>query len=146
MLLDRFAGTRMRRKSSSTGKAPPGQRQLRVGERIRHILSDILRREHLRDPALENSSTITVTAVDVSPDLKNATAYIMPLGGKNTDPVAEALNKATGYFRTQIGKELDLRHVPKITFKIDISFDEADHIDRLLRRYDVQRDLDKKED
>jgi ribosome-binding factor A len=133
-------------RSRSTGRQPqkaPGQRQLRVGERIRHILSEVLRRGELHDPVLENSGLITVTVVSVSPDLKNAMAYVMPLGGKNVDAVVAALNKAAGYFRTELSHDLGLRHTPKIAFKVDNSFDEADHIDRLLRQPAVRRDVEK---
>ncbi|MBI1214882.1 MAG: 30S ribosome-binding factor RbfA [Alphaproteobacteria bacterium] len=134
----------MKRRSSTTnGKSSaPGQRQLRVGERIRHILSATLRQGQWNDPALENASLISVTAVDVSPDLKNATAYIMPLGGKDAEPVAQALNRATGYFRTALAPELGLRHTPKITFKVDNSFDNALHIESLLNQERVRRDVE----
>lgn len=125
----------------SSGRSAPGQRQLRVGERIRHILAEVLQREHLSDPVLEKSSLITVTAVDVSPDLKNAIAYIMPLGGKNAEPVIAALNKAAGYFRSEVGPELDLRYTPKIFFRLDTSFEQAEHLERLLRQDRVQKDL-----
>src|SRR5690606_2852481 len=127
----------------STSKAPPGQRQLRVGERLRHILADILRRGQLRDPLLENAHLITVTAVDIGPDLQHAVAYVMPLGGHNADAIVTALNKAAGYFRSEMASELDLRYTPKISFRIDKSFDEADHIDRLLRGESVRKDLGK---
>lgn len=136
----------MRKSKSSSANKAPGQRQLRVGERMRHILADVLRREELRDPALQQSSHITVTAVDIGPDLKHARAYVMPLGGDNAEEIIEALNRAAGYFRTQVGMELDLRHAPKISFFFDRSFDEAEHIDRLLRRQEVQRDLIRKDE
>jgi len=125
----------------SQPRKPPGQRQLRVGERIRHILADVLRRGDLHDPVLEQASLITVTAVELGPDLKHANAYIMPLGGKNAEAIVEALNKASGYFRAQVAPELDLRYSPKISFRIDHSFEEAAHIDRLLRQDRVQKDL-----
>ncbi len=127
----------------TTGRSAPGQRQLRVGERIRHVLSEILRREHLNDPVLEKSSLITVTSVDVGPDLKHAIAYIMPLGGKNADAIIVALNKAAGYFRSEVAPEMDLRYTPKITFRLDTSFEQAEHLERLLRQDKVQKDLRK---
>jgi ribosome-binding factor A len=135
----------MGRSKSGASKSPPGQRQLRVGERLRHILADILRRGQLRDPALAEAHLITVTAVDIGPDLQHANAYVMPLGGNNADEVVKALNRAAGYFRTEMASELDLRYTPKVSFRIDKSFDEADHIDRLLRQEAVRRDVEKEE-
>lgn len=134
------------RSKSSSSKSPPGQRQLRVGERLRHILADILRRGELRDPVLADAHLITVTAVDIGPDLQHANAYVMPLGGNNADEIVKALNKAAGYFRSEMAAELDLRYTPKVSFRIDKSFDEADHIDRLLRRNEVRRDIEKQEE
>ena len=139
----------MRSKSKSgknAGVQPPGQRQLRVGERIRHILSDIMRRGGLRDPDLQNTAAITVTAVDIGPDLQHAAAYVMPLGGENADAIVAALNRASGFFRSEMARELDLRYTPKVTFKIDRSFDEAAHIDKLLGRYEVRKDTGRQEE
>ena len=139
----------MRSRSKSgknAGVQPPGQRQLRVGERIRHILSDIMREGGMRDPDLQNTGVITVTAVDIGPDLQHAAVYVMPLGGDNSDKIVEALNRASGFFRSRLASELDLRYTPKVTFKIDRSFDEAAHIDKLLGRYEVRKDVDKKDD
>ena len=130
----------MKRRASSS-RTPPGQRQLRVGERIRHILADVLGRGHLSDPVLVNANMITVTAVEIGPDLKHATAYVMPLGGKNADAVVQALNRASGYFRTEIGHDLDLHYTPKISFKIDNSFENAAHIENLLRQDRVRKDV-----
>lgn len=129
----------MKRRAPS--RTPPGQRQLRVGERIRHILADVLRRGDLNDPVLTKAAMITVTAVEIGPDLKHATAYVMPLGGKNADKVVEALNRASGYFRTEIGHDLDLHYTPKISFRIDHSFENAAHIESLLRQDRVQKDV-----
>jgi ribosome-binding factor A len=134
------------RSKSSSGRAAdkaPGQRQLRVGERLRHILADILRRGELRDPILAKAHLITVTAVDIGPDLQHANAYVMPLGGDNADEIVKALNKAAGYFRSEMAAELDLRYTPKVSFRIDKSFDEADHISRLLRQDAVRKDVEK---
>lgn len=140
----------MRNRSKSgknAGVQPPGQRQLRVGERIRHILSDVMRQgAGLRDPDLQNTGMITVTAVDIGPDLQHAAVYIMPLGGENAGKIVEALNRASGFFRSELAHELDLRYTPKLTFKIDRSFDEAAHIDKLLGRYEVRKDVDKQDD
>lgn len=133
-------------KRKSPNKAPPGQRQLRVGERIRHLLVEVLRRGELYDPVLASANLITVTAVEIGPDLKHATAYIMPLGGKNAEEITEALNKASGYFRSEIGHDLDMRYTPKISFRIDHSFEQMDHINKLLMQDTVQRDLSRKND
>lgn len=123
----------------------PSQRQLRVGEALRHALSGILERGNLRDPALRNVS-ITVTEVRASPDLKNATAFVMPLGGEAADDIVEALTRAAPFLRGVIAKEVELRHVPRLQFEVDRSFGEADHIDALLRRPQVARDLDENVD
>ncbi len=119
----------------------PTQRQLRVGEALRHALSSILDRGRLRDPVLRNVS-ITVTEVRASPDLKNATAFVMPLGGGAADEIVEALGRAAPYIRGIVAKEVELRHVPRVRFEVDRSFGQTDHIDALLRRPQVARDLD----
>lgn len=131
------------RSKSSSSKTPPGQRQLRVGERLRHILTDILRQGQLRDPALSDAHLVTVTAVDIGPDLQHAIAFVMPLGGNNADEIVKALNRASGYFRSEMASQLELRYTPKVSFRLDNSFDEADHIDRLLRQEAVRRDVEK---
>lgn len=123
----------------------PSQRQLRVGETLRHALSGILERGSLRDPALRNVS-ITVTEVRASPDLKNATAFVMPLGGEDAEGIVEALVRAAPFLRGAIAKEVELRHIPRIQFEVDRSFGAADHIDALLRRPQVARDLDGDDD
>ena len=121
-------------------KHPPNQRQLRVGEEIRHALSDIFMRGETGDPYL-GSVSITVSEVRISPDLKNATAYVMPLGGTNRDVLIDALMKVAPYLRTLVSKKVLLRHAPRIGFRIDNSFDEASRIEELLRRPEVARDL-----
>ena len=130
----------MKRRSSSSRSAP-GQRQLRVGERIRHILAEVLQRGELHDPVLAQASLITITAVELGPDLKHATAYVMPLGGKNADEIVHALNRAQGYFRSQIAPELEMRYSPKVTFRIDHSFEQADALEKVLRQERVQKDV-----
>ncbi|TAL31835.1 MAG: 30S ribosome-binding factor RbfA [Alphaproteobacteria bacterium] len=130
----------MKRRAPSS-RTPPGQRQLRVGERIRHILAEVLSRGHLTDPVLVNANMITVTAVEIGPDLKHATAYVMPLGGKNAEAVVHALNRASGYFRAEVGHDLDLHSTPKISFRIDNSFENAAHIENLLRQDRVRKDV-----
>jgi len=130
-------------KNRSSHKSPPGQRQLRVAERIRHILADIMREDKMHDPVLANSNMISITAVEIGPDLKHATAYVMPLGGKNAAAIVEALNRAAGFLRSEVGPQLDLRYTPKISFRIDNSFDEAEHINNLLNQDRVRKDLEK---
>ena len=136
----------MKRRASSSSRTPPGQRQLRVGERIRHILADVLSRGHLTDPVLVHANMITVTAVEIGPDLKHATAYVMPLGGKNKEAVVHALNRASGFFRTEIGHDLDLHYTPKISFRVDNSFENAAHIENLLRQDRVRKDVTAEDD
>jgi ribosome-binding factor A len=118
----------------------PTQRQLRVGEELRHLLAGILARHELRDPALHDA-TVTVTEVRVSPDLKNATAFVMPLGGTHVPEVLAALHRGAGFMRGLIAREIDLRYVPALRFVLDTTFDHASRIDALLHRPDVERDI-----
>jgi ribosome-binding factor A len=120
----------------------PSQRQLRVGEELRHALAHILERGEVHDPGLAGVS-VTVTEVRVSPDLRNATAFIMPLGGgddADADAV-EALTRAKGFIRRRLAEMVRLRVTPAFSFRLDGSFDEAGHIEDLLRRPEVARDL-----
>ena len=113
---------------------------MRVGEELRHALARILARARLDDPALAGRS-FTVTEVRLSPDLKAATAFVVPLGGGDlTGPVA-ALNRAAGFFRGQVAREVTLRHCPRIAFAADHSFDRAGRIQAILERPHVRRDL-----
>jgi ribosome-binding factor A len=121
------------------GKSP-SQRQLRVGEEIRHLLAGIIGRGELRDPDLRGRA-VTVTEVRISPDLKNATAYVLPLGGQDSPIVMKALKRCSGFLRSTIGHHLTLRYTPSLDFALDTTFDEADRIDAILHRPDVQRDL-----
>ena len=129
-----------RRRSSERDKRPAGQRQLRVGEEIRHLLADLLERGNMRDPDLRDAS-ITVTSVDVSPDLRNAIAFVIPLGGKDSERLIAALRRAAPWFRARVSEKAGLRSAPEIRFELDRTFDEADRISNLLRRPDVARDL-----
>jgi ribosome-binding factor A len=125
---------------------PPTQRQLRAGELIRHALTDILSRESFADPALYGKS-ITITEVRISPDLKNATAFAAPLGGSDMDKTIEALNRAAGFLRGRLSREIDMRYTPILRFISDDSYDEARRINELLSSERVRRDLvDKDED
>jgi len=129
-----------RRRSPDKENRSPGQRQLRVGEEIRHLLAELLERGNMRDPDLRGAS-ITVTSVDVSPDLRNATAFVMPLGGQDEVRLMAAMRRAAPWFRSRVGERAGLRHAPEIRFELDRTFDEADRIDALLRRPDVARDI-----
>ncbi len=129
-----------RRRSSDKENRAPGQRQLRVGEELRHLLAELLERGDMRDPDLRGAS-ITVTAVDISPDLRNATAFVMPLGGQDEARLLAAMRRAAPWFRARVGERAGLRHAPEIRFEVDRTFDEADKIGALLRRPDVARDI-----
>lgn len=120
------------------GKAP-SQRQLRVGEEIRHALSEILRRAAFRDTELANLA-ITVTEVRVSPDLRNATVFVLPLDGE-PEPMVAGLNRATGYLRGQLGRAVHLKYLPALNFVFDKSFEEASRIESIMHRPEVARDL-----
>ncbi|MGE0714025.1 MAG: 30S ribosome-binding factor RbfA [Alphaproteobacteria bacterium] len=124
-----------------SGPRPPSQRQLRVGEELRHVLAAVLARGELHDPGLHDAS-ITVTEVRVSPDLRNATAFVVPLGGAGGPDLLPALRRAASYLRGVVAREMDLRVVPQLSFALDTSFDNAQRIDGLLRRPEVARDLD----
>jgi ribosome-binding factor A len=117
------------------------QRQARVGEVLRHALAGVLTRVDLRDPDLAGIS-ITVTQVTVSPDLRNATAWVVPLGGRLEAEVVAALNRCARFLRGQLGHEVALKYTPRLRFALDASFDEGARIDRLLARPDVAGDLE----
>lgn len=117
------------------------QRQLRVGEIIRHAVADILSTGGVHDPVLE-TNLITVPEVRMSPDLKLATVYVMPLGGRDTDKVLKALAANKPFIRTAVARKVNLKFAPDLRFRIDERFDEADRIEKLLRTPAVQRDLE----
>ena len=128
------------------GSAPGGsQRQLRVGEAVRHALAEILSHGSARDPDLEGH-IITVPEVRMSPDLKLATIYVMPLGGRDTEPVLAALERNKRFLRGELAHRVNMKFAPEIRFRLDERFDEAERIDKLLRTPDVARDLDKDEE
>src|ERR1700748_44304 len=123
------------------GSAPGGsQRQLRVGEAVRHAVADILAHGSVHDADLEGH-IITVPEVRMSPDLKLATIYVMPLGGRDTDIVLAALERNKKYLRGQARARVNLKFAPDIRFRVDDRFDEAERIEKLLRTPAVQRDL-----
>jgi len=121
--------------------AGPSQRQLRVGELIRRTLSDVLNRGDIHDPDL-NRMSITVGEVRTSPDLKVATAFVLPLGGRGRDEALDALRRNRFELRRAVSKGLTLKFSPELRFVIDESFDRMEETRRLLRQDDVQRDLD----
>lgn len=114
---------------------------LRVGELVRHALANLLTRGDIIDPVIEKA-VITVPEVRMSPDLKLATAYIMPLGGAGAEEVVEALNKHARFVRGQLAPQLELKYAPQIRFFVDDTFEEASRIDTILRSDRVRRDLE----
>ncbi|MGH6984681.1 MAG: 30S ribosome-binding factor RbfA [Stellaceae bacterium] len=121
---------------ANSGQSP---RSLRVGEEMRHALARIF--EHgLHDPTLAGVA-LTVTEIRVSPDLKNATAFVVPLGGSHTAEVMAGLKRAEGYLRRELAQAVKLRYAPALRFALDTSFEHASQIDALLRRPEVARDL-----
>ena len=121
--------------------APGGsQRQLRVGEIVRHAMAEILVNGSVHDPDLEGH-IVTVPEVRMSPDLKLATVYVMPLGGRDTDVVIAALERHKKYLRGEIAHRVNLKFSPDIRFRVDERFDEAERIEKLLRTPAVQKDL-----
>lgn len=120
----------------------PSQRQLRVGELVRHKLSEMLSRGDIHDDVLA-SHVVTVPEVRLSPDLKLATVYVIPLGGTDTDEVLEALNRHKKYIRGEIAHAVDLKFAPELRFRRDETFDEASRIDELLSKPQVRHDVGK---
>jgi ribosome-binding factor A len=123
----------------------PTQRALRAGELVRHALAEILSRGDVHDPVLEGH-LITVPEVRMSPDLRLATIYVMPLGGKDRKDLLAALERNKKFLRGEIAHRVNLKFAPDIRFMLDERFDEADRIDKLLRTPAVARDLNKDED
>lgn len=128
-----------KRAQGARGGRAPSQRQLRVGEEIRHALAQMVTQTEFRDPDLVGQS-ITVTEVKVSPDLRNATVFVTPLVG-DAETVVPALQRASSYVRGQLARAVKLRHTPSLKFEYDGSFDQAEHIGSVLQKPDVERDL-----
>ena len=120
----------------------PSQRQLRVGELMRHALAEMLSRGDIYDDVLA-AQVVTIPEVRMSPDLRLATIYVVPLGSKDVQPVLDALDRHKKYIRGEIAHEINLKFAPDIRFMADETFDEVDRIDRLLASDKVRRDLDK---
>src|SRR5271167_4192270 len=125
------------KKSSASGGS---QRQLRVGETVRHAIADILSQGSVHDPELEGH-IVTVPEVRMSPDLKLATVYVMPLGGRDTEVVLAALERNKKFLRGEVARRVNLKFAPDVRFRVDERFDEAERIEKLLRTPAVQRDL-----
>jgi ribosome-binding factor A len=131
---------RRRTHEYSRSVGAPSQRQLRVGEELRHALAQLLRPGELRDPALRDAN-ITVTEVRISPDLKNATAFVMPLAGANAEEIMAGLKRSAPFLKARVARIVELRQVPNIAFAIDTAFDSAARIAALLQAPEVERDL-----
>jgi len=121
--------------------AGPSQRQLQVGETVRRTLAEVLSRGDIHDEDLARMS-VTVGEVRMSPDLKIATAYVMPLGGQGQDELPGLLARNKGELRRSVGKKLGLKYAPDLRFRLDTTFDQMDETRRLFAGGDVQRDLD----
>jgi ribosome-binding factor A len=132
------------RTSADHGARPaagPSQRQLRAGELVRHALVEILRDEPMADPALVEAS-VTLTEVRMSPDLRHALCFVMPLGGAHAHEVVAGLNRASRFLRGRLGHAVELKFTPDLKFVADDSFDEAEHMRRLFDDPKVRRDLE----
>jgi len=130
----------MSRHRSTQNDHGPSQRQLRVGEMLRHALAQILVRGEIRDPDLEGVS-VTVTQVKPSPDMRHATVFVEPLGGKKAKEIVAALNRHKSFLRGEMGHMIDLKFTPDLRFIEDESFSEAQKIEDILKSDRVQRDL-----
>lgn len=131
----------MRRNETAEGKSV---RLLRVGEQVRHALSDILMRGDVHDDLLA-SHMVSVTEVRMSPDLRHATAFVKPLLGNDEEAVIKALRTNTAYLQSEVARRVNTKYAAKLKFLVDESFDEGSHIDTLLRNPAVARDLGREE-
>lgn len=118
----------------------PSQRQRRVNEVLRHAMADLFLRGEISDADLDGV-VITVTEVQVSPDLKNATVFVVPLGGENQDVVLLALQRHQKFLRGELARKVTLKYIPALKFKLDMTFDNSDRIDEILRSGKVVQDL-----
>ena len=125
----------------ASGPEDQSVRLLKVGERVRHILSELLTRKEVHDDVL-SSTTVSVTEVRMSPDLRQAKAYVKPLLGEDEQTVLKALQVNTAFFQREVAKRLGLKFAPRLQFRSDESFDEASRIEQLLDDPRVARDLD----
>ena len=129
-------------RSKKSQSAPPSQRQLRIGEIVRHKLAEMLARGDIHDDVIA-SHVITVPEVRLSSDLKLATAYVITLGDSDTDAVIEALNRNKRYIRAEVAQAVNLKFAPDIRFLRDETFEEASRIDQLLASAKVRQDIEK---
>ena len=129
-----------RRTGRADGPMGPSQRQLRVGEALRHALAEVLNRNEIRDPDLDGVS-VTVTQVKPSPDMRHATVFCEPLGGQNAKEIVAALNRHKGFLRGEMGHRITMKFTPELRFVEDESFAEAQKIEDILRSERVARDL-----
>jgi len=127
----------MRRTETPEGRSV---RLLRVGEQVRHILSELLQRGDVHDDTLQ-SHLVSVTEVRMSPDLRHATAFVKPLLGQDEEVVLKALRQNTAFLQREVARRVSLKYAAKLKFIIDESFDESSHIERILRSDKVARDL-----
>jgi len=137
----------MQSNSPKPGKAgrPPSQRQLRVGEVIRHALAELLQRGEVHDPVFAGT-VVTIPEVRMAPDLKCATVFVMPLGGKDGPAVVEAFERHKKFLRGEVARRVNLRSAPDLRFRIDTSFEEGARVDAVLRSPKVVRDLEADQD
>jgi ribosome-binding factor A len=134
------------RKKSHRESTPGGsQRQLRVGELVRHAVAELLTRGEVHDPVIEGH-LITVPEVRMTADLRLATIYVMPMGGRDAEEVVAALERNKKFLRTEIAHRVNLKFAPDIRFHVDERFAEAERIDKLLRSPQVARDLDREDE
>jgi len=130
-----------RKKNHRRDGAGPSQRQLRVGESLRHSLAELLLRIEINDEAL-SGVPVTVSEVRASPDLRQVTVFIAPLGGENKEAVVKALNRHCRYIRGELSHKVTLKYMPELKFKLDSSFDEYEKISDLLHTPKVAQDLE----
>jgi len=130
----------MSRRTRAGGARAPSQRQLRAGELVRHALVEVLTREEIHDAELADAS-ITVSEVRLSPDLRQATCFVMPLAGRDLAAVVGALNRNAPWLASRVAQRVRTKFAPRLRFQPDDSFERAGQIDALLRRDDVRRDL-----
>jgi ribosome-binding factor A len=134
------------RQKHTRDSAPGGsQRQLRVGELVRHALAEMLTRGEVHDPVIE-SHLVTVPEVRMTADLRLATVYVMPLGGRDADEVVAAFEKHKKFLRTELAHRINLKFAPDIRFRVDERFAEAERIEKLLHSPEVKRDLNHKDE
>src|SRR5260221_60174 len=136
----------MTRKKGHRDSGTPGgsQRQLRVGELVRHALADLLMRGEVHDPVIEGH-LITIPEVRMTADLRLATVYVMPLAGRDSDEVIAAFERNKKFLRGEVAHQINLKFAPDLRFRTDDRFEEAERIDKLLRSPEVKRDLEKDE-